>query len=252
MRFVLCDDDRLFTSMVESILADRGHEVVGVGTTTAESVALVRAAKPDVVIVDLALGFNTDFDIVDAAISTRATTIVFSHTHDEAILARYPVRPYLVAKPDLGELQRVVGLLGVEADPQVAIEDRRERPARSASGPAPTNIGDAQAFYESLNEAAQGDVLVSLEVPAGPDASAQVAERVQAMMRVTDRLLASPAMVRVYLPGGDDIGARSFWSRIHEAGALPTGASVRVVVLGPGEAPADAFDRLKSVAPEAY
>jgi len=250
VRFVLCDGDQLFTTMIEAILMDLGHEVVGVGTNTAESVALVRTSHPDVVIVDLALGFSTDFDIVDAAVSTSAATIVFSHAADEAVLARYPVRPRVVAKPDLTELQRAINLLDLDHQREVAGRDRRERPARRAVGRPPTNVGDAQAFYESLNGAEAGDVLVSIEVPTEEPVAPTVVERVQAMMRDTDRLLASPTTVRVYLPAGDDVGARSFRSRLQRAGTLPDGVAVRVVVLVPDETPAEAFDRLKSTEPD--
>lgn len=252
MRFVLCDDDQLFTSLIEAMLTDLGHEVVGVGTNSHDSVALVRSANPDVVIVDLALGFNTDFDIVAASVSTGAKTIVFSHTAHETILSQYPVRPQVVEKPDLGERQRVVAMLNLDDERHVVSIDRRERAVRKASGPPLTNVGDAQAFYESLNEAAAGDVLIAIGVPPGHDDPASVAARVQTMMREGDRLLVSPATVRVYLPAGDDLGARSFRARIMAADALPAGAAVRAVILGPDELPADAFDRLKATAPETY
>lgn len=252
MRFVLCDDDQLFTSVIEAMLTDLGHEVVGVGTTSAESVALVRTARPDVVIVEPALGFTMDFDIVEAAVSAAATTIVFSHTADDAILSQYPVRPRVVDKPDLGELQRTISALELDTPRETPTRDRRERPTRPAAGRPPTNLGDAQAFYESLNEAGAGDVLVSIEVPADPAALPAAAERVLAMMRDTDRLLASPTTIRVYLPAGDDVGATSFRSRLETSTALPEGATVRVVVLGSDESPADAFDRLKSAPPEAH
>lgn len=252
MRFVLCDSDHLFTSMIELMLNDLGHVVVGVGTTTADSVLLVETARPDVVIVDLAMGFNTDFDVITAAGAVGATTIVFSQTADDAILRQYPVRPAVVFKPDLTELERVVGRLGLDNEARVFAHDRRQRPARAARGPEPTSISDAQAFYEALNGASAGDVLVSIEVPDELDHAAEMADRVRSIMRDTDRLLASLAVVRVYLPAGDDVGAASFRVRLNEIDTLPVDAIVRCVVLTPDEAPVDAFERLKSAGPDPY
>lgn len=255
MRFVLCDDDQLFTSMVEAMLNDLGHEVVGVGTNTADCVALVETSHPDVVIVDLSLGFNTDFDVITSAIDMGATAIIFSQNADEAIVKQYPVRPLVVFKPDLTELERVVSRLTVDTQKRVTEEDRRRRPARAAAGPAPTSPIDAQAFYEALNAAQPGDALLSIELPSDGghawDAN-DLAARVRVVMRETDRLLASVATVRVFLPGGDEIGAMSLRNRLAAVDAVQQGMTVRSVVIAPGEAPADAFDRLKFAEPQGY
>lgn len=253
MRFVLCDEDHLYTSMIEVMLADLGHAVVGVATTTADSVALVGAARPDVVIVDLSLGFNTDFDVVTAAGDVGATVIAFTQNADDAFLHQYEIRPTVVFKPDLPGLERVVRRLEVDSQQRVIEHDRRERPGRAAGGPVPTSVIDAQAFYEALNEASTGDALVSIEVPeheglAG-DAS-DTATRVSAVMRDTDRVLLSESVLRVFLISGGDVGAASFRARLGEADALPPGAIIRSIVIEPGESPADAFDRLKSTEPD--
>lgn len=252
MRFVLCDSDELFTSMIELMLNDLGHVVVGVGTTTADSVLLLETARPDVVIVDLSMGFNTDFDVITAAGVVGATAIVFSHHADDAIIRQYPVRPTVVFKPDLTALERVVSRLGLDNAARVRAHDRRARPAHAASGPQPTGISDAQAFYEALNAASAGDVLVSIEVSEELDHAAEMAERVRSIMRDTDRLLASQAVVRVYLPAGGDVGATSFRGRLHEIDTLSDDAIVRCVVLTPDEDAAAAFERLKSAGPDPY
>jgi CheY-like chemotaxis protein len=248
MRFVLCDDDQLFTSMVEAMLNDVGHEVVGVATTTAASVALVEAARPDVVIADISLGFNTDFDIVESAIADGAATILFSYTIDDALLSHYPVRPLVVFKPDLPELEQVVRRL--ERSPQrgVVEHERRTRPERVIGGSPPADVADARAFYEAVNEAAGGDALISLDLPeeygAGDDAR-KTAMRVRDVLRTTDRLVASASSVRIFLPGADQTGIQSFLARLDEVGGLPDGTTVRSIVVAPEEPPSAAFDRLK-------
>lgn len=248
MRFVLCDDDRLFTSMVEAMLADVGHEVVGVATTTASSVSLVESARPDVVIVDLSLGFNTDFDVVASAVGMGAAVVIFSYHADEALLARYPVRPVVVYKPDIPELEQVVRRL--ERSPQrgVVQHDRRVRPTRVVSGSPPADVADARAFYEAVNDAAGGDALISIDLPEddGDGTRArEAATRVRDVLRDTDRLVASSSSVRIFLPGADQTGIQSFLSRLDDVGGLPEGATVRSIVVAPEELPSSAFDRLK-------
>lgn len=251
MRFVLCDDDRVFTSIIEAMLNDLGHEVVGVGRTTADSVALVQAARPDVVIMDLSLGFNSDFDVVETASGLGAFPIIFTQSADDAILAQYKVRPTVVFKPDLPELGRVVQRLEVDNRRQVVSHERRQRPARAAGGPPPS-LTDAQAFYEVLNGVTPGDGLMSMEVPGDGQAAADAASRVRAVMRDADRLMASGSVLRVILPAAADGGVASFRARLDEVNALPPGTTIRSVVVAPDETPADAFDRLKAAGPEPY
>jgi hypothetical protein len=248
MRFVLCDEDHLFTSMMEAMLGDLGHEVVGLATATADAVRLVETARPDVVIVDLSLGFNTDFDVIESALAVDATTIVFSYNANDAILSRYATRPLVVHKPDLTELERVVARLQLDSDRGVVEHDRRERPGRAASGPQPTGLEDAQAFYEAMNDAVAGDALVSIELPdgAGPAGdAADTAVRVREVMRDTDRLLVSGGAVRVFLPAGGEDGIASFQARVDAAAAVPHEATIKSVVVADDEPPAVAFDRLK-------
>jgi CheY-like chemotaxis protein len=252
MRFVLCDEDELLTSMLESIVVHLGHEVVGVASTTANAVHLVETAHPNVVIVDLSMGFNTDFDIVEAATAIGATTIVYSYTADHSILNRYEVKPLVVFKPDLTELEEVLSRLEIDKQQHVIEHDRRVHPVRVAEGPTPTGIGDAQAFYEALNAGTVGDALMSIEVPGDEAQAAATASQVRAVLRSTDRLLASGPAVRVYLPGGDLLGITSFRARLDDIGALPDGATVRSLVIGDGESPTDAFSRLKQLTAELY
>lgn len=256
MRFALCDDDQLFTRMIELMLTDLGHEVVGVARSTADSIGLVESSRPDVVILDLSLGFNHDFDVVATANRVEARVIVFSNNADEEILSAYEPRPVVVHKPDLTELEQSVRrLMADTALPSGAGRgaDRRVRPARAAGGRVPTGVGDAQAFYEALNEATSGDALLSIEVPNTDESrrdTADLAAKVRQIMRDTDRLLASPWAVRVFLPGGDEVGAASLGARLVEADALPEEAVVRSIVIGDGEEPAAAFDRLRSMGQE--
>lgn len=254
MRFVLCDDDDLLRSMVESIITRLGHEVVGVVDTTPAAVALIGHARPDAVIVELALGVNTDFDVVRAAIDVGACPIAFTQDADYGRLEGYEIPPVVVIKPDLHALERAIESAAAGTSPSQPAErgDRRRRPARAASGPVPTGVGDALAFYEALNAGVDGDGLVSIELDtnhAQATGTEAVAVRLDAVMRGTDRLLASASSVRVFLPGSGQEGIDSFLHRVDDMAALPEGTRTRWLVIDGGESPADAFERLKH-APE--
>jgi len=244
MRIVVCDDDAFLREMVESLVASSGHEVVGIADTTAAAVGLIEAGRPDAVVLDLSLGFNTDFDILDATIKVGARAIVFTRNADAEILGQYPVRPAVVPKPDLRALEQVLLRLEEEGPAAgVGEQERRQRPVRAADGPVPTGPSDAQAFFEAINGALPGDALVGLDVPAGAEA---VADEVGRRLRETDRvLLMLPRAVRAYLPGGGEEGVRSVLDRIKQVPAVSADCQAASVVVADGEHGAEAFDRLK-------
>jgi chemotaxis response regulator CheB len=252
VKFVLCDDDALMRSMIETIIERQGHEVVGAADNTAAATELIVHSRPEGVVVDLSLGYNTDFDIIDVAMAVGARVIVFSHNASHELLDRFSPRPVAVPKPDFVELEEVIAKTAT-ADFGPSHVERRSRPERVAIGPTPTGIGDAQAFYEALSNAAADDVLVSVE-PAG-DAGPYLAEadatRLLGLVRATDRVLAAGSSVKVFLAGGADVGLQAFLQRIRDgAPALADAVVVRAVVVAGGEDSATAFDRLKTAGHE--
>lgn len=246
VRVVICDEDALLREMVESLLTRLGFEIVGIADTTSAGVGLVTAARPDVVLFDMALGYNTDFDVLQAAIDAGARTIVFSHTADDAILSSYSRRPTVVPKPDLARLEQVLGRLERDEAAGVVEQDRRARPTRAASGDAPTGVTDAQAFYSALQDVTEGDALLSLEVPEIVNADA-LATALLEIMRGTDRLLASRTAVRIFLPAGGEDAIRSFLARMAAAKVVPDACRATAIVVRPGEAATDVFDRLRDL-----
>lgn len=249
MRFVLCDEDQFLRDMVESIVVAQGHEVVGTSDATAPASRLVEHARPDVVILDLALGYNTDFDVIATACDVGATVVIFSFTADESALARYPTRPIVVAKPDLTTLEHTIQRIVAARDAtSTGAGDRRSRPSRSAVGPTPSGLGDAHAFYEAVNNAVEGDALLSVELEADgvPIADGDVVgTQTAAVVRETDRVLAISSSVKVFLAGAGDVGLTSFLTRLRVAVPLSHDVRIRSVVLRAGETGTDAFDRLK-------
>jgi hypothetical protein len=250
VRVVLCDDDRVLVPMVESLLTRLGHELVGEADDTATAAQLVIAAHPDAVIVDPALGYNTDFDVIEAAIEVGAATVVFTHTADEAQMSHYAVRPTVVPKPDLVELEHVIDLLAAGGEPGAGVGggERRRRPGRAAEGPPPTGLADAQAFFEAINAAQPGDALVAVDVAAQDRAAGAdvVARLLVGLVRDSDRLLASSTMIRLFLPAAEQEGVESVVRRLAKQVDVPAGTRVTSVLVAPGEEPVDAFERLRS------
>jgi hypothetical protein len=103
-------------------------------------------------------------------------------------------------------------------------------------------VTDAQAFYEALQHVAADDALLSIEPTVD---GSSVAPAVLALMRGTDRLLASLTAVRVFLPGAGAEGITALVDRLVEASVLPAGTTVRSITVMSGEGATEAFDRLK-------
>ena len=244
MQIVVCDDDTFMREMVESLVRTTGHEVLGIADTTAAAVGLIESGRPDAVVLDLSLGYNTDFDIVAAAISVGARAIVFTQNADAEILGHYSVAPVVVPKPDLVALEQVLLRLDHDDESDEVVEqDRRKRPARAADGPTPTGLSDAQAFFEAINAADAGDALVGLDVPHGAES---VADEVGRRLRDTDRVLLNlPRAVRCFLPGGGEEGIASVLARIRGIPVVTSECQVASIIVRDGEHGADAFERLK-------
>lgn len=246
MRFVICDDDSMLLSMVDAVISTHGHELVGIADNTMDAVGLVEHGHPDVVVVDPTVGCNTDFDVIDTAIEVGARVIVFSRSAEAPTSGRYSPEPLFVAKPDLPALEQIVDRLQV-GDGQAIETDRRHRPVRAASGPPPTGLTDAAAFYSALNDSTTGDALVAISAGGGGPRidPASLAEIVSETIRTTDRVLVATASVLVLMPGGGHEAIDSLFARTHADESPVAHLEFRSLVMHDGESPADAFDRLK-------
>jgi chemotaxis response regulator CheB len=242
MRIVVCDEEAFIRDVVEAVVVTTGHEVVGVADSTATAIGLIETARPDAIVVDLWLGFNSDYDIIQTALDVGARPIVFS-THGDDELAAYSVPLAFVTKPDIAALEQVLSRLDVgDKTRHVVDRERRGRPTRTAAGPPSSGIDDARAFFEAVNEAEDGDGLVSIHLWQGADA---VAAEASHLLREGDRILALPTAVRLYLPGGGEEGVESVVQRVADNCVATQERTVATVVVEAGERGADAFDRLK-------
>jgi hypothetical protein len=251
VQFVLCDDDPLMRSMVETVVQRQGHAVIAAVDNTADATDLIVRHRPDAVVVDLSLGYNTDFDIVDVATAVGSQVIVFSHNADHSILARFTPVPTTVPKPDFVALEEVLTRVQPNEGPAAAeVRERRRHPDRVSIGPVPTGVADAQAFYEALSNAVTDDILLSVEAAGdGARVLESDAATVSRLVRSTDRVLFAGTSIKLYLADGGDEGTGAFLGRLRaEAPSLADQVRVRAVRIGAGELPSDAFDRLKGSA----
>jgi chemotaxis response regulator CheB len=242
MRIVLLEEDPLIRDVVEDIVGKTGHEVVGIADSTGAAVGLLHTARPDAVVVDLWLGFDSDYDLIQMANDLDARPIVFS-THCEEELERYTFPLAVVVKPDFSALEQVLARLDLDDHTKhVVSRERRRRPTRGAPGAGASGIDDARAFFEAINEAEPGDAMISIDLWQGADT---VAMEASTFIRNGDRVLALPTAVRLYLPGGGEEGATAVLQRVADNSVAAPERTVATVVVGSGERGADAFDRLK-------
>jgi DNA-binding NarL/FixJ family response regulator len=116
MRCLIVDDSAAFRNAASSMLERAGIDVVGMATNQAEALTCSRELHPDVVLVDIDLGAESGFDVVEAlhrAGPPETSTILIS-THSEQdfadLIADSPALGFLpkfALSPD--SIRRLVG-----------------------------------------------------------------------------------------------------------------------------------------------
>jgi CheY-like chemotaxis protein len=86
LRCVIVDDNRALLKSASRLLESEGISVVGVATTTREALSLIEQLEPDVILVDIALGPESGFDLVRRVAApgeTGCPRAILISTHDE-------------------------------------------------------------------------------------------------------------------------------------------------------------------------
>ena len=87
-RYLLVDDNLGFLEAARDLLEGEGVDVVGVASTSGETLRLVAQLQPDVVLVDVDLGEESGFDLASRlAIVTADTRVVLISAYPEAEFA---------------------------------------------------------------------------------------------------------------------------------------------------------------------
>jgi DNA-binding NarL/FixJ family response regulator len=117
-RALIVDDSAAFCAAARRVLESAGMTVVGTASTCAQALQSADEHRPDVILVDIDLGAESGFDVVEAlhaaGVRPRPDIILVS-THDEEDFA------------DLVESSSAIGFLpkfGLSADAVVALLTR--------------------------------------------------------------------------------------------------------------------------------
>ena len=106
LRCLIIDDNAAFLEAAAALLERQGLAVVGVASNGADALARSRELRPDVVVLDIALGPESGFDVARdlAAADPDGAKVVLTSTHEQedfADLIDASPAVGFVAKPEL-------------------------------------------------------------------------------------------------------------------------------------------------------
>jgi DNA-binding NarL/FixJ family response regulator len=91
LRCLIVDDNTSFLGAAHALLGREGLDIAGVATTSAEALRQTDELRPDVVLVDIALGQESGFELVrrlfEKAGDENGSTVILISTHAEADFA---------------------------------------------------------------------------------------------------------------------------------------------------------------------
>jgi DNA-binding NarL/FixJ family response regulator len=115
VRCLIVDDDDGFLHVARDLLEREQINVVGVASDSAGALRLVTTARPDVVLIDVNLGEESGFDLVDSIADTDHSAppvliLISTYTLDDYIDLPVPGAAAFVRKSDLSgkTIRRIV------------------------------------------------------------------------------------------------------------------------------------------------
>jgi DNA-binding NarL/FixJ family response regulator len=104
MRLLIVDDNAHFLEAARRLLACEGMTVVGIASTAAEAMQRVRELQPDVTLVDIDLGADSGFELVQ-----RLANTAIGQRWPVILISAYPEQDFadlIEASPALGFLAK--------------------------------------------------------------------------------------------------------------------------------------------------
>jgi len=99
LRSLMVDDNSLFLASARALLEREGIPVIGVASTSAEALRLVRDLRPDVTLVDIDLGDESGFDLARRLSGTADSRVVLISAYPETdfadLIAESPAAGFL-------------------------------------------------------------------------------------------------------------------------------------------------------------
>lgn len=112
IRVVIAEDDFLVSQMLQSLLIQRGYDVVGRASDGIEAISMTRSLRPDVVIMDVQMPDMNGVEASRRIQETVPTPIVVLTAYERRDLvesaAEAGVGAYLVKPPNARELERAI------------------------------------------------------------------------------------------------------------------------------------------------
>jgi DNA-binding NarL/FixJ family response regulator len=104
VRCLIVDDDDGFLDVARDLLEREQIDVVGVATNSAIAIRLMASARPDVMLIDVNLGDESGFDLVDSisgADGPPTLILISTYTLDDYLDLPVPGAAAFVRKSDL-------------------------------------------------------------------------------------------------------------------------------------------------------
>jgi CheY-like chemotaxis protein len=98
---LIIEDEALIALELEALVESLGHRVIGVAATHAEAIALVKKAKPGLILSDIQLADGSSgLDAVDEMLRSFEVPVIFITAYPERFLTgNRPEPAFLIAKP---------------------------------------------------------------------------------------------------------------------------------------------------------
>ena len=109
-RVLIIEDEPLIALDIETLVADIGHQVVGVAATRTSATEMARSTKPGLVLADIQLADGSSgIDAVNDILSETSVPVIFITAYPERLLTGERAEPtFLVTKPFRPEMVKAI------------------------------------------------------------------------------------------------------------------------------------------------
>lgn len=118
MKFVIADDSRPMRKMIERIVTEAGHRVMGEAGTGTEALRLCRQHRPDVAVLDLSMPDGRGETIIEACLKENLVSHIIVQSSDSQDAVFEPLRALgvrVISKPYApARLQREIAALAAK------------------------------------------------------------------------------------------------------------------------------------------
>lgn len=236
MEIVVCVDEPRLRQRISGLVEAHGDRVLVETDTAFEAMEVAERFRADAIVVDLSASLRLgrhpldDLDRPDRryhlVVSSDRVAEIGSDRPNVSVVGRYDEHALLLALDRLG-------------DPR-GVERRRHSDRQIPSRDVASTYDSAMAFFEVLNAAVDGDVLIALTVADNGllDSLGTVCRQV---VRRSDFVLRQSGEILMFMPDGDREEPGAALVRINRAWDRPQPIVALRRVIRSGESPSDIF-----------